>query len=216
MLNRLPTILQDWRKQVSTPISDKQERMEILQLLYKRQIENPKFSELDRAIIQDALKFSKDQLESNILYLKEKNLVTFTKYADSKWIFAKITLEGINVIENKDRYVDQYTFTQASTNQTDENNTQTITHSNLNSYPEQLTMAFNQARNQIRGTRLPNSNLIKIEKQLKDLEVELQKNKIDLGKIQKICNELSKNDYSINPSISKVVLETIRTALNLS
>ena len=179
-------------------ISDDQARNEILQLLHKRQTENPNNSGLDRAIIQDAINLSEKQLESNMSYLQEKALITFSRSAGSKWVFAEITVEGIKAITGEVKF---------------ENN---LYESFPENYSDYVAEVFKQARYQIRETKLANSNREKIEKQLKALETELQRGKkTDLGKIQKICNELNKNPYGITPAISKVVLETIKTALNL-
>jgi hypothetical protein len=183
---------------VPTLISDDQARIEILQLLYKRQTESPNTAGLDRAIIQAVIKLSEEQLESNMLYLQEKALITFSKRAGSKWVFAEITVEGIKAITGEVKF---------------ENS---IQESFPENYPEYVAEVFKQARYQIRETRLPNSTKEKLEKQLKALEAELQKvKKTDLGKIQKIYNELNENPYGITPAISKVVLTTIKTTLNL-
>lgn len=179
---------------MTTSITEEQVAMEILQLLYKRQIDNPNFPSVDRAIIQDVLKLSKEQMDTNILVLQEKNLITLTIGADSKWIFAKITNEGINAIENRTL----------------------IEKECISSDSDQLIDVFKQARDEIRLTSLNNSEKEKIEKQLFSLKKEIDKgSKTDIQKIQKICNELNKRGYKISPSISRVVLETIKKALNL-
>jgi len=180
---------------VTTPVLDDQGQMELLYFLYKRQVENPKFSSVDRAIIQDAIKWSWKEIELNISHLQEKNLISLSGGEDSRWVFAKITPEGVNLIENKNLVVNQNA---------------------PNNFSGQSTDTFKQARDEIRETRLSNSQKEKIEKHLRSLEAELGKNrKADLGKIQKICVELNRNAYEINPAVSKAILETVKFALNL-
>lgn len=166
-------------------------------MLNKHKIENPNSTGLDRAIIQDQIKLTETQLETNMLYLQKMALVTFSGSAGSKWIFVKITSEGINEISGG-RIQDE------------------IQEPNIEDFSDYMEEAFKQARYQIRETNLPNSNKEKIEKQLKSLEAELKKGKkTDLGKIQEIYNKLNENPYGITPAISKIVLETVKTSLNI-
>jgi hypothetical protein len=188
---------QDWRKKVSTLISDDQARTQILQLLNKHQAENPNTTGLDRAIIQAATRLTQGQLELNMLDLQKKALITLRGGAGSKWVFAEITLEGIKEIGDGNL----------------QNNVQDLRPEIL---LDGMAEVFKQARYQIRETGLSNSDKAKTEKHLKALEDELQKGKkTDLGKLQKIIKELNQNPYGITPEISKIVLETIKITLKL-
>lgn len=198
-------------------ISDDQVRLKILELLYNRQGNNPESSGIDRAIIQDALKLSQQQLDNNMSYLEEQSLVSLVRLSGSQWTFAKITLEGMNVIENKERYSDKFSFTQSITGQTSETQ-QGLSKTPLSqaSFSEQLSVSFKQALDHIRVSNLPAKEREKIEKQLRTLEKELQKTpKIDLAPIQKDWEWLKKNANSSTPTISRVVLEAIKIALDL-
>jgi hypothetical protein len=191
-------------------VSDDQVRLDILELLYKNLRDNPSGSGIDRAIIQDNLKISENQMDTNMSYLEDKTLVTIRRTISSQWTFAKITAEGIDVIENKESYVDKFPFAQASTSQIHEEVQQKV------SFTQQVTDTFKQAHDQVRATKLSTADKGKIENQLKALEKELQKTKkADIGTIQKNWEELKKKASWLNPTIAQVVLEGIKIALDI-
>ena len=190
--------------------SDDQVCLDILELLYNH-LEDPMASGVDRAIIQDTLKLSERQMDINMSYLEEKTLVKLFRTIGSKWTFAKITSDGIDAIENKERYSDKFPFIQTSTVKIHEG-----MHENAVSFTEQVTEAFKQASNQVRATKLSTVDKEKIEKQLKSLEKELQKTKkADLGRIQTEWELLKKKASWLCPSIANVVLEGIKIALGI-
>jgi hypothetical protein len=200
-------------------VSDDQVRLNILELLHKHLRDHPNGSGVDRAIIQDALKISEKQMDLNTSYLEDKTLVTLFRTTSSQWTFAKITAEGIDVIENKERYVDKFPFTQTSTSQMNEGSQESDFQEPVQSqvsFTQQVTDAFTQAYDQVRATKLSTDNKGKIEKQLKALEKELLKTKkADLNTIQKSWEWLKKNASSLSPAIAQVVLEGIKIALDL-
>jgi hypothetical protein len=182
-------------KKVSTQTPDDQTRTQILQLLNKHQTENPNTTGLDRAIIQATTQMTQGQLELHMIDLQKKALITLKGGADSKWVFAEITPEGIKEITNDNPQSAQELFPAT---------------------PDEISEVFKQARYQIRETRLSTSDKSKIEKHLKTLEAELQKGKkTDLGKIQKTIKELNQYPYGITPEISKIILQNIKTTLDL-
>jgi hypothetical protein len=195
---------------MSISVSDDQVRLDILALLHKNLKDSPTGSGVDRAIIQDTLKLSENQMDINMLYLEDKTLVTVRRTISSQWTFAKITTEGIDVMENKERYVDKFPFAQTSKNQIHE-----VAHEKV-SFNQQLTDVFNQAYDQVRATKLSPSDKEKIEKQLKALEKELQKTKkADLGAIQKSWEGLKKKASWLSPAIAQVILEEMKIVLDL-
>jgi len=197
--------------------SDDQARFNILELLYNRQQNNPAGSGVDRAIIQDALKLSEKQLDTNMSYLEEKNLVSLVRLSGSQWTFAKINVDGVDVIENKERYADKFSFTQAVASQTSENSeVLTKTPRIQTSFHEQLSDGFKQALDQVRVSDLSVKEREKIEKQLRSLERELQKTpKIDLAAVQRDWDWLRKYANASTKSVSGVVLEAIKLALGV-
>lgn len=203
---------------MSMSVPDDQVRLDMLELLYKRLRDDPESSGVDRAIIEATLGVSEKQMDANMLYLEEKALVTLSRTIGSQWTFAKITAEGSDVIENKERYADKFPFTQGKTSlipEEDENVIQTM-QSEV-SFAQQVTDAFNQAYNQVLAANISSSEKKKIEKQLSTLEKDLQKaEKIDLGSIQKNWEWLKKNASWLSPVIAPVVLEEIKIALDLA
>jgi hypothetical protein len=198
--------------------SDDQVRLDILELLHKHQNDSPNNSGVDRAIIQDTLKVSEKHMEINISYLEDKALVTLSRTFGPQWTFAKITPEGINVIENKERYADKFSFVKASTSQNNEEDHQNVSQELMSSTgsPQRVAEFFKQARDQVRDAKLSKADKEKLEKQLRVLETELLKNKrADLGKIQKEWESLKKNASWLSPTISQAVLEAIRQALDI-
>ena len=199
-------------------VSDDQVRLDIVELLYKHREDNATRFGVDRAIIQDTLQLSEKQMDINSLYLEDKALVTLSRTFGTQWTFAKITSDGIEVIENKERYADKFSFTQASTSQIQDENHENIreTVSSETIFPLQVTDTFRQARDQVRAAKLSRSDEEKIEKQLRALENELQKTKkADLGTIQKDCGELKKKASWLSPILSRVVLEGIKKSLEI-
>ena len=200
------------------PVSDDQVRLDILELLYKHRVDTAARSGVDRAIIQDTLKVSEKQMDFNISYLEDNALVTLSRTIGTQWTFAKITSDGIDVIENKERYADKFSFIQASTTKIQDEDHEKIIKSVVSeaSFSLQVTDTFRQARDQVRAAKLSRSDEEKIEKQLKALEKELQKTKkADLGTIQKDWEELKKKASWLSPTIAQIVLEGIKKALDL-
>jgi hypothetical protein len=202
---------------MSTP--DDQIRLNILELLYKRFRDNETSPGVDRAIIQAILGLSEKEMDVNILFLAEKALVALTMTTGSKWTFAKITPDGMEVAENKELYAEKLSATQDATGQNLENPQENFVRTmdpQLN-FAEQLSDGFNQAYNQIRDANISNSEKGKIEKQLIILEKELHKaQNADLGKIQKQWEWLKKNAGWLNPTLGQVVLEEIKTVLEIT
>ncbi len=199
-------------------VSDDQVRLDILELLYKHRVDNATRSGVDRAIIQGTLKLSEKQMDINISYLEEKSLVTLSMTFGTQWTFAKITSDGIDVIENKERYADKFSFTQVATSQIHDEDHENVvkTVEPEASFSLQVTDAFRQARDQVRAAKLTRSEEEKIEKQLKALEKELQKTKkADLGTIQKDWADLKKKASWLSPTIVQSVLEGMKKALDL-
>jgi hypothetical protein len=201
---------------MSTP--DNQVRHDILELLYKRFRDDENSSGVDRAIIQANLGLTEKQMDTNMLYLEEKALVAFSITKGSQWTIAKITADGIAVLQNKERYADKLPSTQAITNQIPKDNQNAIhpVQPEL-SFTEQLAEAFDKANHQVFAKNISSSKKGKIEKQLRELERELRKvEKADLGKIQQSWEWLKKNAGWVNPTIAQVVLEGVKTALEIT
>ena len=198
-------------------VSDNQVLLDILELLYKRISDDPASLGVDRAIIQSTLQISPKQMDDNMSYLEERNLVALAGSASGKWTFAKIAADGIEVIENKDRYADKFPFTQGSSQVHEEGQDKVLrTEQSQVSFPEHVLNVFKQASDQVLIAKLSNGEKGKIEKQLKAIEKELLRTKkADLGTIQKEWEGLKKNACWLSPTLASAVLEGIRVALDL-
>jgi hypothetical protein len=225
ILNQQQTILKSTRGYLmSAP--DNQVSQEILQLLYSRFNPDDHGFGVDRAIIQALLGLSEKEMDDNVSYLEEKALVTVHRGAGAKWMFAKITPEGNEAIGNRGGFsAEKLPFAQAAPSQIpyEKQHYPDMTEpgeppefSDL-SFPEQLSEAFDKANHQVFAKNISGSEKGKIEKQLRELEKELRKmEKADLGKIQQIWVWLKKNAGWVNPTIAQVVLEGVKTALEIS
>jgi DNA-binding PadR family transcriptional regulator len=195
-------------------VSDDQVRLDILEMLHNRFIDNHAGYGVDRAIIQETLKISETQMDLNMSYLEEKGLVTLSRGNSSQWIFAKLTAEGAEVIEDKEHYAEKFPFTQTSSSQINKEGFRASLPKA--SFTQQVLDAFKQATNQVFSANLHSGDKGKIIKQLKSLEKELQKSpKADLGTIQKDWDWLKKNASMLSPTIAPVILEAIKIALDI-
>jgi hypothetical protein len=204
---------------MSTPISNDKLTIDILQLLYNRVSDNPEGSGVDRAIIQATVNVSEKQMDDSIAYLETNGLVSVSRAGGSKWTFAKITGDGIDVVENKERYAEKFTFTQTASSQAPADGGQPRFSQKMQpqlSFPEQLTEAFRQASDQVLSAKISTSDKGKIEKQLKSLQKELLKGaKADLGSIQKDWEWLNKNANWLHAAVGPMVLEALKIRLDL-
>jgi hypothetical protein len=199
-------------------VVDEQVCLDILVLLYKNLSGDPASSGVDRAIVQATLNIPQLDMDTNISYLEDKALVTLSRTGSSYWTFAKITGEGIDVIENKERYKDKFPFTQATSQIPQEGERKKVfqtTQPQVN-FAQQVTDAFKQASNQVLSAKISTGDKVKIDKQLKALEKELLKAKrADLGAIQKDWEWVKKNAAWASPTVAGVVLEGVKLVLDL-
>ncbi|MCW3996931.1 MAG: hypothetical protein NWE98_12385 [Candidatus Bathyarchaeota archaeon] len=202
------------------PTSDDQIKLDILFLLYKHFKDNPasRFG-VDRAIIQDTLKVSEKQMDNNMTFLEEKALVALTRGRSQQWIFAKLSAEGVEVIEHMEKYAEKYSFIQNATGRIFEATPKEPTQVApiAESFGERLDNSFKQATDQILMSDMPRGEREKIVKKLQALKKELQKGqRADLRIVQDDWVWLKKNAGMIVPAMSSVVLESVKMVLELS
>jgi hypothetical protein len=197
--------------------SDEQVRLEISQLLYNRASDNPSSLGIDRAIIQATLQIPQQQMDDAVIFLEANGLITVSKADWNNWTFAKITGDGLDVIENKERFADKYAFMQNAISQIQEIGQQKFSKKEPNAnFPELAANYFKQASDQVLGSSRSNNDKSKIEKQLREFQKELTRaQKADLGSIQKDWEWLKKNAGFVCPVIAPAVLETIKLILDL-
>lgn len=192
-------------------------RHRILEILYKFAEKNPESIGLDRERMKEILQISTEKIDFNMLYLEEKGLVELYKVTGSLWHSAQITASGVDVIENKEKFGEQYPFIQT--------NIQEIHARDINapivqaieskiSFNQQVTTAFQQARKIIELKEDISPTLRKtIEKYVNLLETELRNKEPDAGKIQKSWNWLKRNANWVVPTLTQIVLEGMKRAL---
>jgi len=190
-------------------------RHQILVILYKVAQEKPEQKHLGKDAIQQILVVTREQLDFNILYLKEKGLVRLQSVM-SGWLSAEITAFGIDVVENKERYGDEFPFIRATiqTIQGDVYGTVVQAVESQVSFTQQVTDVFQQAR-KITETKtdIPESLREEIKNYLSLLEEELKRKEPDVGKIQTFWKSLKRNANWVIPTLTQIVLEGLKRAL---
>ncbi len=197
--------------------SDNQTLIGILELLYKNISDDPSNPGIDRAIIQATLQIPVKQMDDVASFLAQKNLVTLAGTANGKWTFAKITIDGIETIQNQERYADRLIFTQPSNSQNPlESREKAFKIEQPQSFAERVAGAFKQASDQLLVAQISVGEKGKIGKQLKSLERELLKaKKADLNSIQKEWVALKKNAAWVSPTLAPILLESVKVILDL-
>ena len=200
--------------------SDDEIRLRMLTLLYFRAKEHPRDFGMGRQHMIDSLQIEENIMDFNMLYLEQKRLVEkrpveLERVHGSAWYIATITADGIDVIEHKDRYRDQFPFVQA-----------TIVQGNIygpvtqvmgsNVKIQQINETFEKAR-QITNIRdeLSNAEKQEIIQKLNSLEEELRKENPDASKTQEFLNWLKKNASWLFPTLSQIALELSRRIFGL-
>lgn len=195
---------------MSLPQSESQIRLDILQLLYNKASDNPSNFGVDRAIIQATLQITQQQLDDSMTFLEANGLVALSRIG-GKWTFAKITGEGLNVIENKQQYAEKYAFAQASTSQLQEQTGNVPRIQAKQNFADLVSSSFKLASDQVLDANIPNNDKGRIERQLRELQKQLLKaEKADLGSIKKEWDWLKKNAAFVCPILAPTVLQSIK------
>ena len=188
-------------------------RHRILKILYKFAQENPESLGLDKETVLQILQIPEKAIFFNILYLDEKGLVSVSR-GIGNWFYARITAFGIDVIENKEKYGEQFPFIQTTIQEI-----RAPVYGNVVQAVEsrvtfnKVSTAFQQARN-ITDTKedIPSSLREEIKKLLDLLEEELKSKEPDAGKIKNLWKWLKKNAKWVIPMLSHFVLEGLKMA----
>jgi hypothetical protein len=192
--------------------------IDILHLLYNLVSDDPESSGVDRAIIQATLHIPQTQMDNSVTYLAKNGLVSLSGMMGTRWTFAKITGDGIDVLENKERYAEKYPFSQLTSSQAPKQPQDSLrqTVELQVSFEEQVAIATRQASDQVLAAQISKGDKRKIEKQLKSLEKELLKaRKADLNRIQKDWLWLKKNANWATSALAPAVLEAAKKALSI-
>ncbi len=88
-------------------------RLEILEFLHKMSREDITGWGVDRDMLQRKLGIPEKDMDANILYLAQRNLVQLVQAQNVLWLWARITPFGSEVIQNKKAYEQQFPFLKA-------------------------------------------------------------------------------------------------------
>ncbi len=189
-------------------------RLRILEILYKKAAEGGDWTMQREEIIQ-LLPISEKQLDFNVQYLHNKKLLKIRVLEKANWQATKITAKGIDVIENKPRFADEFPFILESiqgkmADQPDGSIVDTD-QCDVNLY-QQVSSAFGQAYEQVKKTDILLEKKQEIEANLKALENELPKQKPNKNKITAIYDWLKVNAEYVIPIIAESVTEALSSA----
>jgi len=91
-------------------LSDEEIRLRILQFLAKPPRKGASVWGVHRSIIREAIPVPERALDVNIAYLARNGLVKLVQVHGADWLWAKITLVGLDVLQNPARYEERYPF----------------------------------------------------------------------------------------------------------
>lgn len=194
-------------------VADRNEviRLKILDYLYKNQIEKPGFIGVDRDTLLSYLGEPENLVDFNILYLEEKELLELYKVIGSLWKNARLTAFGTDVIENKDKYSDEFPFLQITVQEIHGDVYGDATQAVESQIQiTKVESSFNKARELIQQKNIPKEKKDEINEHLTTLEEEIEKEDPDAGVIQQSWQWIKRNASWVVPILSSIILETTK------
>jgi hypothetical protein len=91
-------------------LSDEEIRLRILQFLAKPPRKGASVWGVHRSIIREAIPVPERAIDVNIAYLARNGLVKLVQVHGADWLWARITLVGVDVLQNPTRYEERYPF----------------------------------------------------------------------------------------------------------
>lgn len=203
---------------MSTDLSNDQIRLIILDAVYKQELKEPGHLGLDRVKMMEILNIPENIMDFNVIYLEQKGLVKCMKLMGSVWYMVNITAYGTDVIENKGKFKDTFSFvnTTIQVNGPNYGNIIQATNNSTVNFSQQVTDAFKKAHELIETKEgISAESREEIRQSTKALEAELKSKEMDAGKIQQIWKWLNKNANWIVPTLTQVVTVGIKIACGL-
>jgi hypothetical protein len=186
-------------------------RLRILEILYKKAAEGGDWT-VQREEIRRLLPIPEKQLDFNVLYLRDKKLLKIHILEKGCWQATKITGKGIDIIENKPRFAEEFPFLlEGVQEKMDTRPTGSIVdteHCDVNPY-QQVPSVFEQAYEQVKKIDILAEKKQEIEANLKALENELPKQKPNKNKISAIYEWLEGNAEYVIPIIAESVTKVL-------
>lgn len=147
-------------------------------------------------------------MDFNMLYLEQKHLVKLLVVLGSLWANANINSFGIDVIENKDKFANQFPFISVQI----QNIQDSTVVGNVVQAREQAKVviqktndAFPQARNITKTSQIPDELKKEILRRLDTLEENIKES--NAGAIQKGWNWFKENAVFLIPILQPVIIE---------
>jgi len=191
--------------------SNKEIRYIILKKLYDFFHENPGSAGVSKSDMMQTLNAQEKLVDANMIYLEEKHLVKTIGTMGAIWLVANITAFGIDVIENQEKYKDQFPFVQVQVVHGNNygNMAQAATGSKISI--AQINEAFQRARDLTKAaTGISKELKEQVEDNLTRLEDEIKKNEPELGKVQKTWKWLKVNASWVVPILANIVIEAMK------
>ncbi len=202
---------------MSTPLTNDQIRLAILELLLQESEKRPMNLGISNRKIAETLAISQNCADFNLEYLKAKGLVKFlAETFNGNW--ARITASGCDVVAHKNLYSDQVPFVNVTIqNQNIQGNTYGAVQAAGNS---QVTVnqqdAFGRAYGEIEKSNLTPEQKGSIQKDVNELEQELKRgNQADANRVKNLWLKIKKNANWLIPTLAQVVTEGLKIACGL-
>ncbi|MBZ2164502.1 hypothetical protein [Methanobacterium spitsbergense] len=177
----------------------KEIRKKILEILYEKDRENFR-QYIDREELQEKLHIDFNELDSDVINLKDKGLLEIITASHVYFLAARITTYGKDLVENENELINQspVSFTQ-----------NIVSNSSgvfINSHDISINIqdSFNEIYSQIENKNPQNTDEVK--EMVTRLQSELTKENINKTNIQKISNWLRKNANWTIPTITQIII----------
>jgi len=189
----------------------------ILEILYYHEQENPGSFGLDRKEMIPLLKLPLNVIDRNVLYLEDKRLIKLEKYLGALWGFARITSYGIDVVEQKEKYQDQFPFIIQIQNIQGSVYGNVVQADNSEVYlTQQVLNEISMLRELVVQSDIIDSFRPVLNLHFDTIEDELKKNKLDKAIIRQSISVIKKYDSNSVPlildRIAKIILKQIGLA----
>ena len=193
-------------------VDNNQIRYRILEELYKYEQKEPGRLGVENEAMLGTLGATSEQMDFNMLYLEEKGLVELLKVMGSLWRNVRITALGIDVVENKERYMNDFPFIQAVIQQIQGPIYGTVVQavSSQVNFSQQVANAFQEAQRLTNEQSIAKELKTEITENLEALKREIVSGQPDAGQIQRPWNWLKRNASWVVPTLTQIVVEGLR------
>ena len=190
-------------------------RYKILEILYNKASLAGTNWNVNRKEIIKSLAFEEKEIDFNIFYLFDKGLAKMITHSGNNWVIATITSKGIDVIEHKQKFVEDFPFIQVAIQEINApiyGNAIQAVNSQVN-FNQRVEDVFKKAHNRLEKEDINDVQKEEVKENLNRLKKELKKKDKDAGKIQKLYKRLKKNASWVTPILVQIVLEGLKIAM---